>query len=67
VRSALLEVPGVTRVQVTLENGEAIVTYDPGMTRVESLVAAVNEAEGPLASLQYRAEVKDGPRPTSAR
>lgn len=70
MRSALLDVPGVTRVQVTLKdlkNSEAIVTYDPRTATVESLVAAVNATEGPLAPLQYRAEVKDGPRPASAR
>jgi len=67
VRSALLEVPGVTRVQVTLKNKEAIVTYDPRTATVESLVAAVNQTEGPISPVQYRAEVKDGPRPVSAR
>lgn len=67
MRSALLDVPGVTRVQATLESGEAIVTYDPKTTTVESLVAAVNGAIGPLADLQYRATVKEGPRPVSAR
>jgi copper chaperone CopZ len=67
VRSALLEVPGVTRVQVTLKNSEAIVTYDPRAATVDALLAAVNEADGPLSPLQYRAEVKDGPRSASGR
>jgi copper chaperone CopZ len=47
VRSALLEVKGVTRVQVSLEQGEVVVTHDPGAASVQDLVAAVNRAEGP--------------------
>ena len=65
MRSALLEVPGVTRAQVDLvdlKGGVAIVTFDP---RVVSVDALVNQAEGPLSPRQYRAEVKDGPRPAS--
>lgn len=70
VRSALLEVPGVTRAQVSLvdlKGGEAIVTFDPGVVAVDALVTAVNQAEGPLSPRQYRAEIKEGPRPASAR
>ena len=70
VRSALLEVPGVTRAQVNLvdlKGGEAIVTFDPAVVAVDALVTAVNQAEGPLAPRQYRAEVKEGPRPASAQ
>jgi len=67
VRSALLEVPGVTRVQVSLGTSDAIVTYDPRVTKVESLVTAVDAAPGPIADFQYRAEVTVGPRPASAR
>jgi copper chaperone CopZ len=67
VRSALLKVRGVTRVQVDLKAGEAIVTFDPSLVAVDALVATVNEAEGPLSTRQYRAEVKNGPHPTSAR
>jgi len=70
VRSALLEVPGVTRAQVDLVNlkgGEAIVTFDPRVVTVEALVTAIDQAEGPLAPRQYRAEIKEGPRPASAR
>jgi copper chaperone CopZ len=66
VRSALLKVPGVTRVQVDLKAGEAIVTFDPRVVAVDALVTTVNEAEGPLSTRMYRAEVKDGPHPTSA-
>ena len=70
MRSALLEVPGVTRAQVDLvdlKGGVAIVTFDPRTASVEALMSAVNQAEGPLAPRQFRAEVKDGPRPASAR
>lgn len=66
VRSALLEVPGVTRVQVDLKAGEAVVTFDPRRVAVDALINAVNQAEGPLSQRQYIAEVKVGPRPTSA-
>ena len=67
VRSALLEVAGVTRVQVSLGTSDAIVTYDPRVTKVESLVAAVDGATGPASERQYRAEVKVAPGPASAR
>jgi len=67
VRSALLEVPGVTRVQVDLKAGEAIVTFDPRVVAVDALVTAVNQADGPLSPRQYSAEVKEGPHPASAR
>ena len=70
VRSALLEVPGVTRAQVDLvdlKGGEAIVTFDPRVVAVDALVTAVDQAEGPLSPRQFRAEIKEGPRPASAR
>ena len=66
VRSALLKVPGVTRAQVSLETHEAIVTFDPRVVAVDTLVTVVNEAEGPLATRMYRAKVKTGPSPASA-
>jgi copper chaperone CopZ len=66
VRSALLEVPGVTRVQVSLETGDVVVTYDPRTTTVDSLVAVVNKTEAPVACVQYNATVKVGPRAASA-
>jgi copper chaperone CopZ len=65
VRSALLEVQGVTRVQVNLEAGETIVTFDPRVVSVDTLIATLNAADGPLAAAQYRAEVKEGPTPVS--
>ncbi len=67
VRSALLKVPGVTRAQVSLETHEAIVTFEPSKVAVETLVTAVNEADGPLGTRMYRAKVKAGPSPASAR
>ena len=70
MRSALLEVPGVTRAQVDLvdlKGGVAIVTFDPRAASVEALLSAVNQAEGPLSPRQFRAEVKEGPHPASAR
>jgi copper chaperone CopZ len=70
VRSALLEVPGVTRAQVDLvdlKGGEAIVTFDPRAVAVDALVTAVDQADGPLSPRQFRAEIKEGPRPASAR
>jgi copper chaperone CopZ len=65
VRSALLEVPGVTRAQVSLETGDAVVTYDPRITTVDSLVAVVNNTVAPLSWVQYNATVKVAPRPAS--
>ena len=62
MRSALLEVMGVTRVQVMLEEGEAIVTYDPRAVTIDALIAAVNHAEGPLGGIQYEATMKEPPR-----
>ena len=67
MRSALLDVPGVTRAQVTLDRGEAMVTYDPKRVKVEALIAAVNSAVGPFGGIEYKAEVKEKPRPVSAR
>ena len=66
MRSALLEIRGVTRVQATLETlteGQAVVTYDPRAVTVDALITAVNNTAGPLADIQYRATVKDPPRP----
>lgn len=70
VRSALLEVPGVTRAQVnlvSLEAGEALVTYDPLTATVDAILNAVNQADGPMSPRQYRAQVKVGPSSDSPR
>ena len=59
MRSALLSVKGVTRATVTLENYEAVVTYDATRATVEDLIKAVGSAEGPIDGPgQYRASVK---------
>jgi copper chaperone CopZ len=59
VRSALLSVKGVTRAQVKLENYEAVVTYDPARAKVEDMIKAVADAEGPADGKgQYKASVK---------
>ena len=59
MRSALLSVKGVTRAQVKLEGHEAIVTYDPAVAKIEAMIAAVAEAEGPGDGKgQYKATVK---------
>ena len=61
MRSALLDVKGVTRVQVSVETGEAIVTYDPPAT-TEAMISAVAAAV-PVGPLPYTAAVKVAQRP----
>lgn len=61
MRSALLEVKGVTRVQVSLESGEAVVTYDPPAT-TQAMIAAVDAAT-PVGPLPYKATLKTASRP----
>jgi copper chaperone CopZ len=63
VRSALMSVKGVTRARVSLENNEAVVTYDPKQCKVEDLIAAVGNAEGVIVPKQYAATVKKKPKP----
>lgn len=59
MRSALLSVKGVTRARVTLENYEAVVTYDPSIATIEAMIKAVAQAEGPGDGKgQYKASVK---------
>lgn len=59
MRSALLSVKGVTRARVTLENYEAVVTYDPAVASVDAMIKAVAQAEGPRDGRgQYTASVK---------
>jgi copper chaperone CopZ len=57
VRSALLAVKGVSRVKVTLEGNEAVVTYDSRQASAQDLIAAVNNAEAPFPTT-YSAAVK---------
>ena len=61
MRSALLEVKGVTRVQVSLETGEAVVTYDPPAT-TDAMIGAVAAAV-PVGPVPYKAAVKVAPGP----
>ena len=56
MRPALLSVKGVTRAKVTLEQQEAIVTYDPAQATIEDLIAAVNGADG--GPFSYTATLK---------
>jgi len=55
VRSALEAVKGVKEANVSLENKEAVVKYDPDMARVEDLIKAVKEVRGMNS---YDAKVK---------
>jgi copper chaperone CopZ len=59
VRSALLAVNGVTRVQVSLENSEAIVTYELPAT-TPAMIRAVDGA-APQGPVPYKATVKAAP------
>ena len=65
MRSALLDIPGVTRVEASLETGDVVITYDPCTTTVDSLVAVVNKTEAPVSNTWYNATVKVEPRPAS--
>ena len=58
MRSALLAVKGVSRAQVTLEQAQAVVTYDAAQASVADLIKAVNAAEGPAGPRQYSAREK---------
>jgi copper chaperone len=44
VTNVLQELPGVNRVEVLLEPGEARVDYDPGKVEVEAMKQAVADA-----------------------
>ncbi len=46
MQSALESVKGVKEAKVSLENGEAVVTYDPDLVKVEDLIKAVKNAKG---------------------
>jgi copper chaperone CopZ len=46
VQSALESVKGVKEAKVSLENREAVVTYDPDLVKVEDLIKAVKNAKG---------------------
>jgi copper chaperone CopZ len=63
VRSALLDVDGVTRVQASLERKEAIVTYDARIATLDELIDAVTAAPHPAGDVRYTATLKGEPRP----
>jgi copper chaperone CopZ len=46
VQSALQSVKGVKEAKVSLEKSEAVVTYDPDVTKAEDLIKAVKSARG---------------------
>ncbi len=46
MQSALESVKGVKEAKVSLENREAVVTYDPELVKVEDLIKAVKNAKG---------------------
>ena len=56
MQSALEHVKGVTEAAVSREREEAVVKYDPDITKVEDLIKAVKEASGPHGP--YDAKVK---------
>ena len=55
VQSALQAVKGVKEAKVSMETNEAVVTYDPTVTKVEDLIKAVDNAKG---MAKYTATVK---------
>jgi len=56
VQSALEAVKGVKQAVVSREKEEAVVKYDPDLTKVDDLIKAVKEASGPHGP--YGAKVK---------
>ena len=56
MQSALENVKGVKEAVVSMESKEAVVKYDPEVAKIEDLVKAVKEANGPHGP--YDAKVK---------
>jgi len=56
VQSALENVKGVKEAVVSMESKEAVVKYDTEITKVEDLIKAVKQANGPHGP--YDAKVK---------
>ena len=56
MQSALQKVKGVKEADVSLADQEATVKYDSGIAKVEDLIKAVKEANGPHGP--YEAKVK---------
>jgi len=44
VKNVLEPIPGVAGVDVTLENGQVIIDYDPARSSVEQFTLAINDA-----------------------
>jgi copper chaperone len=44
VKNVLEPIPGVTGVDVTLENGQVTIDYDPAGSNVEQFTSAINDA-----------------------
>ena len=55
MQGALESVRGVKDVKVSVASEEAVVTYDPAQTKVDSLIEAVKQARG---MSKYDARVK---------
>jgi len=56
VQSALEKVKGVAEAKVSREDEEAVVKYDPDVAKVDDLIKAVKEANGPHGP--YDAKIK---------
>lgn len=56
MQSALTAVKGVKEAKVSLDKGEAVVTYDPAAVKVDDLITAVKHAKGMGT---YDAKLKD--------
>ena len=56
MQSALENVKGVKEAVVSMESKEAVVKYDPEVAKVEDLIKAVKQANGPHGP--YDAKVK---------
>ena len=56
MQSALENVKGVKEAVVSMESKEAVVKYDPEAAKVEDLIKAVKQANGPHGP--YDAKVK---------
>lgn len=63
MRSALLSVKGVTRARVELEGHEAVVTYDPAVAKIEDMIKAVEQAQGPVGQVYTATVKKEKPAP----
>ena len=44
VKNILEPIPGVSGVDITLENGEVVIAYDPSMANTDQLRGAINDA-----------------------